>query len=138
VLDVLAGILRFLSTHLTHRCAQELGEAVTPADVLWVINLPTRARQDIVSVFKTAAIKVCYIKQKDVYFPISFSNKLNNRQKNRRTDLDHGSYRLSNVEMGLTAGVAGQQEMLTPPWHLIPPLIYSEVRVRPFSDLYFL
>jgi hypothetical protein len=27
--------------------------------------------------------------------------------------------------------------MLTPPWHLIPPLIYSEVRVRPFSDLYF-
>jgi hypothetical protein len=28
--------------------------------------------------------------------------------------------------------------MLTPPWHLIPPLIYSEVRVRPFSDLYFL
>jgi hypothetical protein len=24
------------------------------------------------------------------------------------------------------------------PWYLIPPLIYSEVRVRPFSDLYFL
>jgi hypothetical protein len=23
-------------------------------------------------------------------------------------------------------------------WHLIPPLIYSEARVRPFSDLYFL
>jgi hypothetical protein len=42
------------------------------------------------------------------------------------------------VEIGLTAGVTGQQGMLTPPWHLIPPLIYSEVRVRPFSDLYFL
>jgi hypothetical protein len=34
--------------------------------------------------------------------------------------------------MGCTAG------MLTPTWHLIPPLIYSEVSVRPFSDLYFL
>jgi hypothetical protein len=54
------------------------------------------------------------------------------------TDLDYGWYRLSNVEIGLTAGVTGQQRMLTPPWHLIPPLIYSEVRVRPFSDLYFL
>jgi hypothetical protein len=54
------------------------------------------------------------------------------------TDLDYGWYRLSNVEIGLTAGVTGQQGMLTPPWHLIPPLIYSEVRVRPFSDLYFL
>jgi hypothetical protein len=42
------------------------------------------------------------------------------------------------VEIGLTAGVTGQQGTLTPPWHLIPPLIYSEVRVRPFSDLYFL
>jgi hypothetical protein len=28
--------------------------------------------------------------------------------------------------------------MLTPPWHLIPPLIYSEVCVRPFSNLYLL
>jgi hypothetical protein len=54
------------------------------------------------------------------------------------TDLDYGSYRFSNVEIGLTAGVTGQQEMLTPPWHLIPPLIYSEVLVRPLSDLYFL
>jgi hypothetical protein len=54
------------------------------------------------------------------------------------TDLDYGSYRLSNAEIGLTAGVTGQQGMLPLPWHLIPPLIYSEVRVRPFSDLYFL
>jgi hypothetical protein len=28
--------------------------------------------------------------------------------------------------------------ILTPPRHLIPPLIYSKVRVRPFSVLYFL
>jgi hypothetical protein len=44
------------------------------------------------------------------------------------TDLDYGSYRLFNMEIGLTAGVTGQQEMLTPPWLLIPPLIYSEDR----------
>jgi hypothetical protein len=42
------------------------------------------------------------------------------------------------VEIGLTAGVTGQQGMLTPPWHLIPPLICSEDLVRPFSGLYFL
>jgi hypothetical protein len=48
------------------------------------------------------------------------------------TDLDYRSYRLSNVEIGLMAGVTGQQG--TPSWHLIPPLIYSEVRVRPLSD----
>jgi hypothetical protein len=50
----------------------------------------------------------------------------------------HGSCHLSNMEIRLTLGVNGQQGMLTPPWHLIPPLIYSEVRVPPFSDLYFL
>jgi hypothetical protein len=53
------------------------------------------------------------------------------------TDLDYGSYRLPNLEKGLIAGVIDRQGMLTPPWHLIPSLIYSEVRVRPFSDLYF-
>jgi hypothetical protein len=54
-------------------------------------------------------------------------------------DLDYGSYRLPNLEMGLTVDVTGQQGILTPPRHLILPLIYSEVRVRPvtFSDLYF-
>jgi hypothetical protein len=41
------------------------------------------------------------------------------------------------VEKGLTVVVIDQHGMLTPPWHLIPPLIYSEVRVRPFSDLRF-
>jgi hypothetical protein len=49
----------------------------------------------------------------------------------RHTDLDCGSYRLSNLEIQLTAGVTGQQGMLIPPWHLIPPLIYSEARVTP-------
>jgi hypothetical protein len=37
------------------------------------------------------------------------------------TDFDYGLYRLSNLEIGLTVGVTGQQEMLTPLWHLIPP-----------------
>jgi hypothetical protein len=43
-------------------------------------------------------------------------------------------------DMGCMAGATGRQGMLTPPWHLIPPLIYmySEVCVRPFFDLYFL
>jgi hypothetical protein len=54
------------------------------------------------------------------------------------TDFDYGSYRLFNLVIGLTAGVTSQQGMLTPPWHLIPPLIYSEVCVRPISNLYFL
>jgi hypothetical protein len=58
-----------------------------------------------------------------------------------RSDLHYGSYRSSNMEIGLTTAVSrvtGQQGMLTPPWHLTSPLIYSEVRVRPFSDLYVL
>jgi hypothetical protein len=54
------------------------------------------------------------------------------------TDLDYGSYRLSNVEKELTVCVTVQQGVLTPPWHLIPSLIYSEARIRPLSDLYFL
>ena len=34
--------------------------------------------------------------------------------------------------------MTGQQGMLTPQLHLIPPpLMYSEVHVRPLSDLYF-
>jgi hypothetical protein len=66
-----------------------------------------------------------------------------------RTDFDSGLFRLPNLDtlilttdftfdMGPMAGATGQQGMLTPSWHLIPPLIYSEVRVGPFSDLYFL
>jgi hypothetical protein len=37
-------------------------------------------------------------------------------------NLDYGTYRLSNLEMLPTAGVTGQQGMLTPPWQLILPL----------------
>jgi hypothetical protein len=60
-------------------------------------------------------------------------------QSDNIVDLDYGSYRFSNLEIGLTAGVIDQQGMLTHSWHLIPPLVYSEVRVRrSLSDLYFL
>jgi hypothetical protein len=45
-------------------------------------------------------------------------------------DLDYGSYRLPNLDIGLMVGVTGQQGMLTPSWHLKLPLIYSDVRVR--------
>ena len=54
------------------------------------------------------------------------------------TDIDYGSYCLSSLEMGLMAGVTGRQGMLAPPWHLLPPLMCSEVRVCPLSDLCFL
>jgi hypothetical protein len=37
--------------------------------------------------------------------------------------------------VGLTAGVAGQQRMLTPPWHLILPSHLSKVRVALHSIL---
>jgi hypothetical protein len=50
------------------------------------------------------------------------------------TDLDYGSYHLPNLEIGLTAGVTGREVMFTPPRHLIPPMVYSEVLVRPLSD----
>jgi hypothetical protein len=59
----------------------------------------------------------------------------------RRTDFDSGLFRLTGldtliltsdfyVRYGAQGGWTGRQGMLTPPWHLIPPLIYSEVRVR--------
>jgi hypothetical protein len=40
------------------------------------------------------------------------------------------------LEFGLTAGVTGRQEMLTPR-HLIPRLVYLEVRVCPFHKFVF-
>jgi hypothetical protein len=66
-----------------------------------------------------------------------------------RTDFDSGLFRFPKLDTlilttdfyvlyGAHGGWTGRQGMLTPPWHLIPPLINSEVRVRPFSDLYFL
>ena len=39
-------------------------------------------------------------------------------------------------DYGLTAGVTGQQRMLTPPWHLILPSLLSKVRVALHSILY--
>jgi hypothetical protein len=54
------------------------------------------------------------------------------------TDLNYGSNRSLELELGFTAGVTGQQGMLTSSKHLIPPLICSEVRVCPFSDLHCL
>jgi hypothetical protein len=35
------------------------------------------------------------------------------------------------IQTGVTADVTGRQGMLTPPRHLIPPLVYPEVRVCP-------
>jgi hypothetical protein len=40
------------------------------------------------------------------------------------TDLDYDSYRLPDLELGLTMGVTDQQGVLTPPRYLIPRLIY--------------
>jgi hypothetical protein len=39
--------------------------------------------------------------------------------------------------MGHTVGATGQQGMLTPPRHLIPPPVYPGVRVNPFAYLTF-
>jgi hypothetical protein len=39
---------------------------------------------------------------------------------------------LPKLELGLMVGVTGRQGFLTPPRQLIPPLVYSEVRVCPF------
>jgi hypothetical protein len=92
-----------------------------------------------------AAFRKFYGRYNDLIYPynLSLGHMLfdmfhNNRLAVLDTDLDYGSYHLPNLEKGLTAGVIDRQGMLTPPWHLIPPLIYSEVRARPFSDLYFL
>jgi hypothetical protein len=53
------------------------------------------------------------------------------------TDLDYCSYRLPDLELGLWAGVTGRLGILTPPWHLILPLIYPEVRVCPILKFVF-
>ena len=63
------------------------------------------------------------------------------------TDFDYGMFRSVHLlwtlilttdikfEMGLTAGVTGQQRMLTPPRHLILPSHLLEVRVALHSNL---
>jgi hypothetical protein len=48
------------------------------------------------------------------------------------TDFDYGLLRLPDLEIGLTVGVTFQHGMLTPPRHLIPPLVCPRVRVCPF------
>ena len=47
------------------------------------------------------------------------------------TLIDYGLFRLPDQDYGLTEGVTGQQGMLTPPRHLIPPLVCPEVRDFP-------
>jgi hypothetical protein len=54
------------------------------------------------------------------------------------SDLDYGWYRLHEMELGLTAGVTGRLGMYTPPRNLIQLLVYPEIRVALFSNLYFL
>jgi hypothetical protein len=46
-----------------------------------------------------------------------------------------GLLRLPDLEIGFTANVIGQQRMLTPPRHLIPPLVFPGIHVCPI--LYF-
>jgi hypothetical protein len=45
------------------------------------------------------------------------------------TDLDYGSYNLTNLEIGLTANMTGRQGMLNTPRYLITPLIFPGVHV---------
>jgi hypothetical protein len=44
------------------------------------------------------------------------------------TDLDNGSYRLSDLEIKITAGLTSRQSIPTPTY-LIPPLVYPVVHV---------
>lgn len=45
------------------------------------------------------------------------------------TDFDCGLHRLSDQDTALMARDTGQQEMLTPPRNLIPPMVYPGSRV---------
>jgi hypothetical protein len=45
------------------------------------------------------------------------------------TDFNWGLLSSLDLKTELTPNGTGQQEMLTPPWHLIPPLVYPEVPV---------
>jgi hypothetical protein len=79
-----------------------------------------------------AAFRKFYGHYNDLIYPynLSLGRMLsdmfyNNRYAILDTDLDYDSYRLPNLEKGLTVGVIEQQGMLTPPLHLITPMIYS-------------
>jgi hypothetical protein len=50
--------------------------------------------------------------------------------------LNFGWFLFSDIEIGNTNGVTGQQKMLTPPWHLILPSYLSGVRIALHSILY--
>ena len=41
--------------------------------------------------------------------------------------VEYGLLRLPDKYYGLMAGVTGQQRMLTPPRHLIPPLVFAQL-----------
>jgi hypothetical protein len=50
------------------------------------------------------------------------------------TDCDYDLFHLPDLELGLTVSVTGGREMLTPPRHIVPHLVYPEVRVCSIWD----
>ena len=52
-------------------------------------------------------------------------------------NIDYGLLRLSDLNYCLIVGVSGQHGILTPPGHLIQPLVYPEVRVCHALDFEF-
>jgi hypothetical protein len=54
------------------------------------------------------------------------------------TDFDYRLFCLPDLETGAMVGVSGRQGMLTPPRHLIPPMVSRGPCWPTFSDLYFL
>ncbi|XP_062587371.1 heat shock 70 kDa protein 12A-like, partial [Saccostrea cucullata] len=66
VTEVLSGVLQYFLHHLIKRCG-DIAESVSPADVRWVFNLPVRARNDVMSVLKSAASKA-NIDTEAIYF----------------------------------------------------------------------
>jgi hypothetical protein len=59
-------------------------------------------------------------------------------RRSGHTDHDYGWYRLIKIDIVLMASLIDEHGMFIPPLHLIPSQIYSEIFVRPFSDLYLL
>jgi hypothetical protein len=60
---------------------------------------------------------------------LSFTVPINRLAQTLELRLWLNTYGLPELELGLMVGVTGRQGMLTPPRHLIPPLVYPEVRV---------
>ena len=59
-------------------------------------------------------VKCCLTSSKTIVINIAF---------------DYGLLRLPDLDYWFTAGVTGQQGMLTPPWHVFPHIVYPDVRV---------